>query len=366
MTIKNVLKRTFLLLSVATIFAGCFSGKNDKESSVMNELPLKSSVGGDQLPFPESHASTLIRLQDGQFLIAWFGGTEESHDDVGIWMSKGTPGHWTSPHEVAKLREDAHWNPVLFKSPDEKIHLFFKVGKTIPKWETWLQTSIDEGETWSDATELVLGDKGGRGPVRNKPIVLSDGTWLAGASNEEGEWNVFIDRSEDKGKTWTATPYLELNRDAFTGKGIIQPTLWESAPGEVHMLLRSTNDAIYRSDSKDYGKTWSAAYKTSLPNPNSGIDLTRLDDGTLALVYNPTTKKMGKRAKLSLALSHDNGETWPSEMTLENEENDDAEFSYPAVISFGDTIAVTYTWNREKIMFWEGTKQEIIEASEPK
>jgi hypothetical protein len=33
-------------------------------------------------------------------------------------------------------------------------------------------------------------------------IMLSDGTWLAGASNEQGMWNAFFDRSEDEGKTW--------------------------------------------------------------------------------------------------------------------------------------------------------------------
>ena len=41
------------------------------------------------------------------------------------------------------------------------------------------------------------GDRGGRGPVKNKVIVLSDGTWLAGASLEPDAWDVFVDRSGD-------------------------------------------------------------------------------------------------------------------------------------------------------------------------
>ncbi len=63
-------------------------------------------------PFAQCH-----RTNDGQFLVAWFGGTHEKHNDVGIWLSKGTPQYWSAPVEVAKLREDPHWNPVLFTAP---------------------------------------------------------------------------------------------------------------------------------------------------------------------------------------------------------------------------------------------------------
>jgi len=328
------------------------------------QLPQKDFVFGDDRPFPQCHASTLTRLADGRFLVAWFGGTQEKDDDVGIWLVKGKPGGWSDPVEIAKIREDPHWNPVLFRTPDGKIMLFFKVGKTIDLWETWVKTSTDEGETWSEAEELVAGDKGGRGPVRNKPIVLSDGTWLAGASNENNRvWNVFVDRSEDQGKTWQASEYLDLDRDEITGEGVIQPTLWESSPGNVHMLIRSSAGAICRSDSEDYGKTWSPIYKTDLPNPNTGIDLTQLPDGSLALAYNQDDENWGARAPLTLALSYDNGKTWPAQLDIETGGEDadrrSDEFSYPAIISFGDTIALTYTWQREKIAFWTGTKENI-------
>ncbi|HEX5023942.1 MAG TPA: sialidase family protein, partial [Agriterribacter sp.] len=202
-------------------------------------------------PFAECHASTMVRLQNGEFMAAWFGGQKEGTDDVGIWLVKGKPGQWSTPVEVAKIREDAHWNPVLFQSAEGKIFLFFKVGKKIPSWETWLKTSDDNGATWSDATELVAGDKGGRGPVRNKLLVTSAGLWIAGASHEEGKWDAFADISRDNGKTWTADSYIALDRTSFKGKGVIQPTLWESAPGKVHMLLRSSEGAIFRSDSED-------------------------------------------------------------------------------------------------------------------
>ncbi len=345
-----------ITITAAALLTGC-NPKSDKakEMNTASITEIRSDfVFGDDRPFAQCHASTVLRTNDGEFLVAWFGGTHEKHDDVGIWLSNGAPGNWSAPREVAKIREDAHWNPVLFQDPSGAITLFFKVGKTIDFWETWFQVSHDNGETWSEAKELVVGDKGGRGPVRNKPIVLSDGTWLAPASNElKGVWNAFVDRSEDGGKTWTEGEFVKLERDSSFGEGVIQPALWESAPGKVHMLLRSSAGVICRSDSEDYGRTWSPVYKTDLPNPNSGIDVTKLEDNTLVLIFNPDDENWGSRSPISLAVSKDNGHTWDPIIELDRGDVED-EFSYPSVISFGDTVAVTYTWKRQRVAFWMG------------
>lgn len=337
-------------------------GSHQYKNSLSDSTPVRGFLFGDDQPFPSCHASTLVHLGTGEFIAAWFGGKEEKDDDVGIWMTSGRPGHWKMPFEVAKLSNVAHWNPVLFNAPDRKIFLFFKVGREIAQWETWVMVSTDQGATWSKAKELVKGDRGGRGPVRNKILVLADGTWLAGASNENGPWNVFFDRSDDGGQTWKATPYLKVDREKIKGRGVIQPTMWESSPGNVHALLRSTTGVICRTDSKDNGKTWSSVYETSLPNPNSAIDIVKLSDGTLVLAFNPTLKSQGARERISLALSFDNGKSWPKILDLENGTKGD-EFSYPAIINFGDTVAVTYTWKRKKIAFWMSTEDAILKAA---
>lgn len=353
--------RFFSLLLISAICMALLSGCNPRKDSddakrdtARVRLIKRDFIFGDDRPFAQCHASTLLRTDDGKFLVAWFGGTREKDPDVGIWLSKGEPGHWSEPVEIAKIREDAHWNPVLFRDRSGVITLFFKVGKEIDFWETWFKVSKDNGKTWSDARELLPGDKGGRGPVRNKPIILSDGTWLAPSSNELNKvWNAFVDRSEDGGKSWTQSKFLTMNRDSVPGEGVIQPTLWESTPGNVHMLLRSSAGVICRSDSKDFGRTWSPVYRTSLHNPNSGIDVTKLDDGTLVLIFNPDNQNWGSRGALSLGVSTDNGKTWSPVIPLEEGQEDD-EYSYPSVISFGDTVAVTYTWQRQRIAFWQG------------
>lgn len=347
-----------LVLILAPVFICCRKAPGEKTLTGLTRdslrMIVKDDVFGDDRPFLQSHASTLVHANDGKFLIAWFGGTHEKHDDVGIWLSAGRPGQWSPPVEIAKVREDPHWNPVFFKTDKGKLILFFKVGRSIDLWETWFMTSNDNGTTWTEAQELVPGDRGGRGPVKNKMIILSDGTWLAPSSNERnGIWNAFVDRSEDEGKTWTSSDFLTINRDSIRGEGVIQPTLWESHAGKVHMLLRSSSGFICRSDSEDFGRTWSPVYKTDLPNPNSGIDLTRLSDGTLVLVYNPEGKNWGSRKSLSAVVSNDNGRTWSVPVALEEGVEGD-EFSYPSIISYDDTVALTYTWKRERIVFQMG------------
>jgi predicted neuraminidase len=357
-------KSTTLFITLFSSSLGFYACTNSQESTETTQEQFTPITGiRDYLfqegeAFPQCHASTLVRTDEGHFVIAWFGGTKEKDDDVGIWLVKGRPGQWSAPQEVAKIREDPHWNPVLHRDNNGKIYLFFKVGKEISHWETWVQTSDDNGDTWSEAYELVKGDKGGRGPVKNKMIELSDGTWLAGASVEPDRWETFVDRSTDGGKTWTASNYFPIDTNERSGKGAIQPTLWESEPGKVHMLIRTGGGVIARSDSEDYGKTWTPIYKTDMPNPNSGIDLTKLPDGTLALTYNPDNKNWGSRSPLKLALSYDNGKTWPDQIDLDKSEEKD-EYSYPAIISWGDSIASTYTWNRKTIALWLGTKQDV-------
>ncbi len=304
----------------------------------------------DDRPFKSCHASTIVQTESGDILAAWFAGTGEKNPDVAIYIARYSNGKWGPLDTKVKVNETAHWNPVFFRDPRSGIHLFFKVGPEIPHWQTYWVTSTDDGKTWSEATELVPGDKGGRGPVKNKPILLQDGTWLAGASTELDGWKPFGDRSEDFGKTWTRSDDIEIDRKVIRGKGAIQPTLWEYEKNKVRGFFRTTGKVIGRSDSNDGGKTWSPLKPSGLPNNNSGVDVLQLEDGRLILVYNPVDRNWGSRSPLNLAVSHDNGETWKDFASLESEKG--KEFSYPAIIKTNDGIAISYTWKRKRVRVW--------------
>lgn len=324
----------------------------------------------DDRPFAQCHASTVAQLPGGRFAAAWFGGTRENHPDTAIWFATRVQDRWSAPRRIMKVTETAHWNPVLFAVPGAdgrvSLHLWFKTGATIPAWKTWHAVSGDEGSSWGKAEPVQPEERLPLGPVKNKPILLSDGSWLAGLSDEPagatpGTWNwlAYTARSLDGGATWRDVAPVPHTCAPIKGggSGIIQPAVWESAPGRVHMLLRSTCGFVCRSDSADYGRSWSEAEPTGFPNNNSGLDVARLPDGTLVMACNPVSKNWGARTPLSLFLSRDNGATWPDRLDLETEPG---EYSYPAVIpAAGGGVAVTYTWKRERIAFWHGSVERI-------
>ena len=303
-------------------------------------------------PTPQCHASTVLKLENGDLLAAWFGGTKEGDTDVRIWVSRRHNGRWGKPFVIEDGLAWTHWNPVLFRNRKGEIFLFYKSGSDrIETWKTYVVRSVDGGRSFSAARELVPGDVGGRGPVKNKPIYLSDGTLLAPASIERPDiWYCMIDISHDDGYTWEAVRIpMPLEPDADPRTTLIQPTLWEAPAGCVHALMRTNRGCAYRSDSTDGGRSWCAAYPTEIPNNGSGLDLTQLRDGTLALVSNPVARH---RYPLTLGFSDNGGQSFRRVLTLED---DVGEFSYPAVIADGNTLYITYTYDRRGIAFFEVT-----------
>jgi predicted neuraminidase len=309
----------------------------------------------EDAPFPECHASTIVETPQG-LVVAWFGGTEEKHPDVGIWISSFLDGRWQAPREVATgvqyTRPDGSqhrhptWNPVLWQVSGGPLMLFWKCGPDPASWWGMLSLSHDHGETWSAPQRLPEQIDG---PVRNKPILLPDGTLLCGSSTENAGWRVHFERTADLGRTWERVGPIHDGRTF----GAIQPTLLTRPDGTVLALCRNQNGngSILSTSSADGGRTWSELRPTALPNPNSGIDGVTLKNGRHVLIYNHTHRGQGMprgREMLNLAVSED-GETWQAGLVLDNEPR--AEFSYPAVIQTSDgMVHVTWTWKRQRIV----------------
>ena len=290
--------------------------------------------------FPSCHASTLIENRKG-LLVAWFGGTAERNPDVGIWISHFNNNRWTKPVEVVngiqhKTKRYPCWNPVLYNN-GKKILLFYKVGPSPSTWWGELITSDNRGKKWSRPYRLP---EDIYGPIKNKPVLLSNGELLCPSSTENDGWRVHMEFTSDNGLSWERTAALN---DVKTRA--IQPTLLTHPGGQIQMLCRSTTSKILSSWSEDNGRTWSELSSSGLPNPNSGIDAVTLKDGRQLVVYNHLTKD---RNILNVAVSED-GKDWKAAALLENDLNG-TEFSYPAVIQTNDGLVhITYTWNRKQI-----------------
>ncbi len=219
----------------------------------------------------------------------------------------------------------------------------------------------------------------------------------------EGLGDAAFMRSVNQGKTWKTIDCLG------EGAYLDQPTVVQLANGDLLSLMRSWEGFIYKTCSHDLGLTWTAPVPTKLLNPNSGIDMVRLNSGKIVLAYNPVglgpngdltvdivagsrvpirqnMKELrkagdyelgrmigaqeadlimhpggylawGPRYPLCLAVSEDEGETWEDKVTLESEPG---EYSYPAIIQGSDgAVHVAYTYRRHAMKYARVEEHEL-------
>jgi alpha-L-rhamnosidase len=302
----------------------------------------------EKAPYPECHAATIAETKQG-LVAAWFGGTKERNPDVCIWVSRRVNGKWTEAVNVANgLQNDTLrypcWNPVLYQVPDGDLLLYYKIGPKPAAWKGYMKISKDGGVTWSEQVALP-GDI--LGPVKNKPVLLLNGTLISPSGTENNGAKVHFEMSSDFGKTWKITAPLQ---DDKTIKSL-QPTILLHKDGQIQALCRSQNRAILQIWSSDNGNTWSGIEKTVLPNNNSGIDGVTLRDGRQLLVYNhvlpPGNATKGARTPLNVAVSTD-GKIWYAALILED--SPISQYSYPSVIQTADgMVHIVYTWRRQRI-----------------
>ena len=333
----------YLILTLSAItFTNC-SQTNDFKSGILVDEFIYTEA-----PYPSCHASTIAETPEGM-VAAWFGGEYERHPNVGIWVSHLEDGKWTPSVEVANgVQNDTlrypTWNPVLYQVPDGDLLLFYKVGPSPSTWWGMMMRSSDNGHTWSDPEKLP---EGYIGPVKNKPVLLDDGTLICPTSTEGDGWRVHFEMTKDWGKTWEKTDAINNPKV----HNIIQPSILKHEDGRLQILCRSRNSVLVTSWSDDNGKTWSLTQPSGLPNNNSGTDAVTLKDGRQLVVYNhvatPINASKGHRTPLNVAVSND-GKHWEAALVLEDSEI--SQYSYPAVIQASDgMVHVVYTWRRERI-----------------
>ncbi len=334
-------------------------------ASILGAAPAYEFIF-EKAPFPSCHAATIVETRPGEFLAAWFGGTREGDKDVAIWASHRVAGQWSPPFEVAREDNTPTWNPVLFYTAGRTLWLYYKFGTSPSSWTAGRRASHDDGKTWGTVEHLPAGLIG---PVKDKPLVLSNGTIVSGTSVESyHSWAAWIERSTDNGTTWTKHGPITVRRPVSGGVesvplaavpgsaswnqtfGLIQPAVvpLDKKGKRLRLFARATSNIgwICSSDSNDGGITWTDAKPTSLPNPNSGIDAVALKDGRIVMIYNHT--KRG-RSPLNLAVSKDGGQTWNNFLALETEPG---EYSYPAIIQARDgSLHAVYTWKRTRIRY---------------
>ncbi|MBC7343828.1 MAG: exo-alpha-sialidase [Clostridia bacterium] len=325
--------------------------------------------------YPTCHAPSLCELPTGELLLAFYAGSKEGAPDSVVLGARFDykRSAWSPPEVWVDVPGRAPANPRVFIGPDGAVWLLVGINYG-PKWcsgDTYLflKRSFDFGYTWRDL-ELFWAEKGILG--KNKPFHRGE-VWLIPVERER-EWSAAFLRSEDNGITWEIVG--DLGKEA--GAHLIQPTVVQLTDGRLMAYMRSQEGYIFVSYSQDMGKTWTRPQPTPLPNNNSGIDMERLKSGNLVLAFNPTTPILGlpklhqgwpevmptgfdvwgPRTPLVVALSQDEGKSWPYQLVLDE---GPGEFSYPAIIQDKQgVIHIAYTYNREAICHVQVNEERLL------
>ena len=335
-------------------------------------------VFGSEHPGPYKHPASITQLENGDLYIAYYGGANEYDKETAVYGSRHNtaekikerikkyrvsffgfndfmvPDLWTFPVPIASAPFQGVGNPVIWQAPDGMVWLFYnnQHGDTWSNARVMAKISEDGAETWSDAFIIAM-EEGSM--VRGQPIVLNNGDYLLPIYHETGE-------DRERSAEDTCSYFLRYNPETHQWKetnrihspeGNLQPQAVQLTDTDLFCFMRrgggyepTTEGWMLRSSSSDGGYTWTDAERTEFPNPNSAVDLIKLHNGDLLLVYNDN---MNDRTPLTVAVSKDNGKTWPFKRNIAGGDNS---FAYPyAIQANDDKIYIVYTTNnRTSIM----------------
>jgi predicted neuraminidase len=355
------------------------------------------------------HAANLMTLANGDLGCVWFGGTQEGVPDICVWFSRLTPGSdtWSAPVQLSDDQTRSEQNPVLFPTPTGELWLLFtsQHAGNQDTAEVRYRVSTDDGVTWGPVRTLFPATDRGGIFVRQPVVVLPTGRWLLPIFHcvtvPGRRWVGDADTSavmisDDAGATWREVAVPEST-------GCVHMSVVPVGDRLTAFFRSRWADAVYQSWSDDDGETWTTPAPTELPNNNSSIQATALSDGRLAMVLNPvragvdTPRRLSlydeiddegladtqshveeapaeddpggqravwgtPRAPMTLALSADDGRTWPMRRDLEtgdgycltnnSREGLNRELSYPSVHQTPDGLLhVAFTYHRRAIQY---------------
>ncbi len=333
------------------------------------------------------HSSSVVQCPNGDLLAVWFHGSgERSADDVQIQGSRLRKGQdqWEAPFIAADTPNIPDCNPVVFLDTQHRLWLIWIVvhanrweqsilkyrisdnfqNPGAPQWkwqdivllkpDSRFPDQLKDGfskigyrpEMWGEYArpypELIV--EAARDQPKREigwmtrclPLTLPSGRILLPLYSDGFNLSM-VAISDDSGSTWkTSQPLI--------GLGNIQPTLARRKDGSILAFMRDSGIPPHRvitSTSRDEGQTWTIATDTDLPNPGSSLAVTVLADGRWIMALNDTEKG---RHKLSIALSTDEGQTWPRRKTLQQTQYQQGGFGYPTMIqSPSGKIHLTYS-----------------------
>lgn len=258
----------------------------------------------------------ILAMMPDRSLICTFltGGAIEPENANCVEVTRSFDGGatWTPREILFDHPTNGVWCTDIFtggEHPMAAVHLYNSTSQ-YRELQTLCSFTTDSGRTWSKPTSM-------RGTVNNcslrQGFVLSNGDFLIPLYWQEATDNfdksfcqpnpspsgwLFrsgIGISSDRGATWQRFGYFAADTQLW------EPNAVEVEPGHVILCCRSQTGYLFRTESFDYGRTWSELERTDIPNSDSKFHLFKLR-GKILLIGNTVT---AGRTGLAIRISDD-------------------------------------------------------------
>lgn len=275
----------------------------------------------------------LRRMPNGDLAcIMLTGGPKEPHiENVGVVSYSTDDGDtWSEPALTFAHGARAVWCRELFAPPTGNPFAIVNTFDPVSYYrelQSFFSFTEDNGRTWSEPRSIPFGVNGA---TMCQGIVLSNGDWLFPLYWQETHTGFDWTKGPYRAPFRCGVAYSPDNGASFYRAGYIcgEYNLWEPCcvelePGHVVMLMRDSTMFLARSDSYDYGRTWSERQITNIANPSTKFGMTKVGDAVV-LVNNFYEEDDGgtrnfkeRRIHLQLRVSRDGLQSFDTMLELE-------------------------------------------------
>lgn len=320
------------------------------------------------------------RMGDGSLLmVSQCGDTYEPApgNRVYVFHSFDDGEIWTSPQKIYPEDGNAVYCTEVSVIGDRVCaYLTVHNGQFI-NWRSVMMISCDNGNTWVNEGpcpfletytfvrgKIVLKNGDILIPYQHYPVSSEENNRLYvkysgkyrpnGKLHHIGSTDVninYVDNgvliSTDGGKTfekYSCPPFIIRGETGFPWIWS-EPTIAELSNGRVVMLIRVTNDVLWRSESNDNGRSWSEFVKTDIPNPSCKPKLIKLPDGRITLIHAANSEK---RNPLCLWISDDDMKTWNDKRIISDFP---LNFDYPDGFYENGKLYISVELQRRDVLF---------------
>jgi len=317
--------------------------------------------------FSKAHQArepVIRKLSNGTLICSFLtGGTNEPQNANVIKLSKSFDDGktWTDPQTVVKHSERGCWTAEIFTETDKPFIAVNTYNTNDWRREHYRELQLFRQFLTEDGDPLgepVSFQGGLNGVSLRQGIVMSNGEWLFPLYWQEVEYDFDWAENTSKIRGGERFPFRcgvavsgnggkNFERFGYLAapKGLWEPNCIEVEPGHIIMLMRSNNeDYLRRSDSYDFGRTWTPAAVSDIENAHTKLSLFKIG-GTVFLANNfVCSGGMANRTHLQVRASKD-GKNWK---TVFKPEPDNANFYYPHVCVCNQTKTVYMAYENSK------------------